>query len=109
MTVKGLTRYRGDTYTILVTVVRAGLPYNLTNCTAVLSASGEKDPTVNTYIFQINGVIQSPTSGQITFTPEPEHVNRLGKIFFDVQITDAAGHKHTPIKSFIDFVQDITK
>lgn len=108
---KPISRVRGDTYPIKVTVLKQGKPYDLTDCTATLTGSAKEDPThSDAALFCIPGEIQQPPSGGIIlFVPTAAQMDQAGRVYFDVSITDAAGYVRTPYKSHIDFTTDITK
>ena len=105
-----LTRFRGDTYPITVQIRLNGRIHDLTSCTAKLTVSAYEEPTTETPEFSLTGVVASPASqGIFSFTPSAANVDLLGDYFYDIQVTDATGLIHTPIKSTITFTQDISK
>ncbi len=104
-----LERLRGDTYPILATFTSKGKPYDLLNCTLLLSVSTEQNPTGSTYEFQSSGSITDAANGKASFPVDATAADRVGDFFFDIEITDAGGYKRTPVKGKITFTQDITK
>ena len=107
---KVIERVRGDTYPIRVAITKNKRPYDIAGCSFVLSGCVEENPQSQRYLFQITGVVQTPTSaGIVLFTPTEEQMNRVGRVYFDVSMTDAGGFKRTPVKAIFEFTQDITK
>lgn len=108
-----LTIRRGDSYPIPFTLVdpATGAPLDLTDCAVVLTVSAEAEPEDDTaQVCQAEGVLaDDPTTGQVSFTPTPTDTATPGEYFYDVQVTDAAGHVRTPITSTVTILQDITK
>ena len=105
-----LTRRRGDTYPFTVQIRLNGRIYDLTDCTLKLTVSAYEEPTTEAPEFTLDGVVASPaTAGIASFLPSAANVDLLGDYYYDVQVTDADGFIHTPIKDIVTFTQDITK
>ena len=105
-----LTRFRGDTYPFTIQVRLNGRVYDLTDCTLKMTVTSVEEPTTETPEFALDGVVASPaTLGLASFAPSAANVDLLGEYYYDIQVTDANGYKHTPIKDTLTFTQDITK
>lgn len=108
MTKVNIIRFRGDTDPIIFNVSKAGKPVDLTGSVFTLSVSTESAPVTPSYTFQITGVVASPLTGQVAFTPLLAQVDLLGTYFYDMQMTTGLAIK-TLVSGKITFNQDITK
>ena len=106
-----ITRYRGDTKPLVVTLSSSEGPLDLTGCTTfMLTADPSKDPTsAATNIFALTGTILDPVAGTVEFLPSTLQANHVGTYWFDVQYLDARGLINTAGKDKLVFVQDIGK
>ncbi len=104
-----ITRMRGDTYPILLTVKKNKIAIPITGFTFKLTVSSREEPSDDTYLFQLIGTIVDALKGQAKFEPSVEDMNVLGKKYYDIQVIDASGYIYTPIKGMIEFEQDKTK
>ncbi len=96
-----LTRFKGDTYSIEVTLTKGGAPLDFTggNNTAKLSfAKGTKRVTID----GLNGTVD----GEISF-PFPADVTS-GTYAYDVQVTSNTGEIRTYVKDTLNITSDIT-
>jgi hypothetical protein len=106
-----ITRYRGDTKPIVVTLTGATGAINLTGCTGfVLTADPSPDPvSAANNIFALSGTILSATAGTVEFLPSAGQVDKVGVYYFDLQYLDARGLINTAGKDTLTFLQDISK
>jgi hypothetical protein len=106
-----ITRYRGDTWPIKMTILRDDEPMDITDCSFILTVDSKKQPTDElTNLFQLTGVIEGdPTDGIVLFEPSEVDVDRIGKFYYDVQVEDTSGKKRTIAKDRFVLTQDITK
>lgn len=107
-----IERKRGDTYADEITVKskKTGQPINITGYTFLLTVASVKAPVdTTTKVFQLTGTIIDAAAGRVGFAPTESQADRLGKFYYDIQMTDAAGRKRTILEGEYKFVQDITK
>jgi hypothetical protein len=108
-----ITRTRGDTYAdeFVLTSKKTGGALDITGCTFLLTVDPSASPVdASTNIYQLTGEIIAPaTDGRVAFAPSSVQANQVGKFFYDVQMTDAAGRKRTVQKAKYTYTQDITK
>lgn len=106
-----ITRFRGDTKPIVVTLSSDSGPLDLTGYTGfTLSADPSKDPVSATNnIFALPGTILSATEGTVEFLLTSLQADHVGTFYFDVQYLDARGLINTAGKDKLVFVQDIGK
>jgi hypothetical protein len=103
-----IPRFRGDTKDLVLKLKKDGEIFPLDGSSAILSVSKEKAPELADYVFQSIASIDV-AEGSLTFTFSDEDVNVVGKHYYDVQLTDAAGKISTILKGPMPFEQDITK
>ncbi len=110
--------YRGDSFPITLTVKTKtvddvpGVPIDITGYTFLMTVNSVKDPTtIEHQMFQVNGVLDAdPTTGKVVFTPTTGQTDiPPAKYYYDVQMTDNAGHVRTVAKFKLVIRQDITK
>ena len=106
---KIIERFRGDTYPIAITCTRNGQPQNIKGYAMTMSVSATEDPETADYLFQSQATIDSGVDGKAHFPVTPSDVDRIGTVFFDIEILDTGGFKRTPVKGQLIFEQDITK
>jgi hypothetical protein len=106
---KIIERFRGDTYPIAITCTRGGQPQNIKGYAMTMSVSAVEDPETADYLFQSVANIDSGVDGKAHFPVTPADVDRIGTVYFDIEIIDTGGFKRTPVKGQIIFEQDITK
>jgi len=106
-----ITRYRGDTRPIVVTLSSSTGPLDLTGCTGfVLTADPSKEPvSAADNIFALTGTVLAPTAGTVEFLPSVAQADHVGTFWFDVQYIDARSLINTAGKDKMVFVQDIGK
>jgi hypothetical protein len=105
-----IERKRGDTWPIEITVNADSVPLDVTGTSFILTVDPSKAPTSNTTnLFQLNGVVTNGPNGRVAFTPTPSQVDRVGKFFYDIQMTDGTGAKRTVAEGKFILTQDITK
>lgn len=105
-----IERKRGDTYPIEIAVSADGAALNVTGTSLLLTVDPNKAPldaTAN--LFQLNGVVTDGPNGRVAFTPTPSQVDRVGKFYYDIQMTDGTGAKRTVAEGKFILTQDITK
>ena len=101
-----LERRRGDTYSIPVIVKISKAAIDITGYTFKMSVSSTADPA--DVVFTSTGVIDSASAGTAHFPITAENADRVGTLYFDMQVTDAGGYLHTPIVGEIKFTQDLS-
>jgi len=110
---QAITMYRGDGYPITLTLTdkTTGAAIDLTGCSLVMTVDTlESPPDSSTKLFDVNGVLDAdPTTGRVSFTPNPSDVAIPGSYFYDIQLTNANGHVRTVVKSTFAVSQGITK
>ena len=104
-----ISRFRGDTYPIPFTAKVNGTPIDITGYAFVMSLSTKENPSAADYVWQIGGTIDDTTNGRGHFDLTEQQADQVGNFYYDVQVTDAAGKRHTPRKGRMVFTQDITK
>ena len=89
-TTLSLSRTRGDTYPIRMTMTNPdGTPMDLTNKQVILTANTEEDPIDTTnQVFQIVGTITDAEAGTVEFAPTLEQADNVGLFYFDVEVSD---------------------
>jgi hypothetical protein len=104
-----LERVRGDTAADVITIKSGNTPVDLTGCSALMTINSLRNPPDDsTQIYQVAGVITTFDSS-ISFSPTEEQADLVGFYYYDIQLTDATGHKRTLVKDAYVFTQDITK
>ena len=110
---QAITMYRGDGYpiTLKLTDKITGAAIDLTGCSLIMTVSTlEYPPDNSTKLFDVDGVLDTdPTTGRVSFTPNPSDVAVPGSYFYDIQLTNPSGHVRTVAKSTFAVFQDITK
>lgn len=105
-----ITRYRGDTYPIYVTVQNENsLPIDITDWTLVMSLCDVSAPTVSDYIWQVTASVSEPENGAAFFDFSDKQMDLVGSFYYDIQIVDQANKKRTIKKGTLKFLQDINK
>lgn len=106
-------RFRGDTIPdgITVTGEDGVVPTTLATYQFTMTLNKRKNPvTIADQVWQIAGVLMSPTTGLVEFAPSPAQVDiPVGTYYIDVQAVDALGRKETILKIPYEIVQDVTK
>ena len=74
----------------------------MTGFSAILSVSGDENPTTADYEFQSNIVVNA-TAGSLTFPFVAGDVDLVGDYYFDIQLTDGAGKISTIRKGKVVF------
>lgn len=106
--------FRGDSYPaeILVQNKITEAAVDLTGYSFKLTVDSKLNPPdASTKLFEVTGDLDAdPTSGRVSFTPTPEQTNLTPKTYYyDIQMTDPAGHIRTIAKYKWVIVQDISK
>lgn len=105
-----ITRFRGDTYPDNFTIKTNGSPVDITGFSFILTLSNKENPTTESPVYSINGVIENASSGIVSFSPTTENANQPnGVYYYDVEMTDGDGKKRTLVKSTYTYNQDISK
>jgi hypothetical protein len=108
-----ITMYRGDSYPLSFTIKNkdTSAAVDLTGGALVMTVNPERDPVdASEVLFQLNGVMDAPATGVATFTPSELDTDLpVGKYYYDIEYTDAAGNVRTIVKSTFAITQDITK
>jgi hypothetical protein len=112
MTAPTIERYRGDTFANVFAIKDAnGDPIDITDYTFKLTVNANRTPEgTATQLFQLTGVLVSPSQGTVKFAPTSEQANQPpGTYFYDIQMTDNDGAVQTLTVGKYVFKQDITK
>lgn len=107
-----ITRTRGDTApdSFTITNPKTRVAVNLTGCSFKLTLSTVPDPEDSTtQLYQLNGVINTPESGVVEFSPTAFQADIVGYFYYDIQMTDSYGRILTLVKDTYQYTQDITK
>jgi len=107
-----ITRRRGDTYAdpVQVTSQATKSPVNVTGYTFVLTVDLKQSPTTSANnLFVLTGVITDAANGIVEFAPTAAQTDRIGKFYYDIQMTDSAGRLRTIDSGKYTFQQDISK
>ncbi len=110
-----ITRKRGDTFPIRLTLTDDGTAVDITGYTFKLTVDSSPDPPETTdpsatEIFQVAGVITAAASGQFEFRPLASDMNQTPETYFyDVEMIDPSGYIATIAKGKFTIQQDITK
>jgi len=91
-TTLNLTRTRGDTYPIRMTMTNPdGTAMDLTNKQVLLTVNTEEDPADTTnQVFQIVGTITDALLGKVEFAPTDDQADNVGTFYYDVEVSDVA-------------------
>lgn len=104
-----ITRFRGDTNPIRLSLTSDGSPLDVTNCSFLLTVNEGENPEDTTYqVLQSIGEIIAPASDGIVEFPI-DGTTDAGRYYYDVQMTDASGKVKTVAKGIYFIRQDITK
>lgn len=108
--------YRGDDYPLEMTFKDKATQeaIDLTGYSFIMTIDTlKKPPDATTKVFDITGVVdpdQVTNAGKVSFTPTDVQTDIDPKgYFYDIQMTDAGGHKRTVVKYKFTILQDITK
>lgn len=107
-----IERYRGDSYAdeFRITHKEDDSAVDLTGYSFLLTVDTRKTPTDNTtQVYQLTGVVDSPTSGVVKFSPSSAQADLVGYYYYDVQMTDPWGSSRTLVSGKYVYIQDITK
>ena len=106
-----INRYRGDTKPVTGVVSLAGVALDVTGCTFILTVDPAKAPADATNnLFSLTGTIVNAATGSIKFPMTATQSNQTpGTYYYDIQLVDAVGDKHTIALDRFGFLQDITK
>ena len=109
--VHDFVRRRGDTaYDVLVIKSASGNPIDITNYSFKFTLHTVEDPPDDTTEeYQLAGVLLTPLTGRVGFSPSAVQANRLGDFFYDIEQTDDAGKILTIMVGSYEFKQDYTK
>lgn len=103
-------RKRGDTYPDELTVSVNGALADLTGCSLKMTLNTLKRPVdITTQVYQLDGVVDSPTTGVVKFAPTLSQSDQVGSFFYDIQLTDQLGIVRTIKEGIYEYKQDITK
>jgi hypothetical protein len=109
-----ITRKRGDTYGDVFTLTDKAnnQPLNVAGYTGIVMTLDDRvNPAdTSTQVYQLAATVLGPTSaGKIEFAPTLAQADRVGRFFFDIQLTDPAGRIRTVMAGRYTYLQDITK
>ncbi len=105
-------RVRGDDWALLFQLVDANdAPLgDITGWSAKWTGHTVKHPTdISTQLFQVNATIHDAANAIFRFKPTTVQMDHIGKVFIDIEVTDASGVIVTPADGFVRFIQDKTK
>jgi hypothetical protein len=103
-----ITRFRGDTDPLVFTFSKNKVALDITGSTFTLSVSTEQSPTDAVYILQLSGVVTTPLSGIVEFTPSAIQADFIGSYFYDIEMVSGSVVK-TVVSGKFKMLQDITK
>lgn len=105
-----IERRRGDTAPITATITANKKPVNIAGCSFKLTVNSMMSPTdESTQILQLVGVIADEEAGTLEFPFSDEQADNVGFFYYDIEMIDSYGKKHTlDCDSFV-LRQDITK
>lgn len=107
-----ITRRRGDTYPDVITVqtTSTGTAVDVTGASFTLTLDTLKAPAdALTNVYSLTGTIVSAPNGTVSFAPSAIQADQLGTFYYDIQMVDASGFKHTIGLDKYVYTQDITK
>lgn len=107
-----IDRKRGDTDSdqFTVTTRRTRKASNITGCTFKMTLSTVAEPVdESNQVYQLEGVLEAPESGIVSFSPTKEQANIVGYFYYDIQMTDTYGKERTLVTGTYAYTQDITK
>jgi hypothetical protein len=105
-----ITRRRGDTKPDEITVRVNGAAIDITGCSFIMTLDPEKAPlSAANNLYSLPGTIVDAAAGRVQFPITAEQADRIGKFYYDVQMTDAFGNLITLGLDRYVFTQDITK
>lgn len=115
MSLVDLSRYRGDTYPLVYSLVSkvtltnpVSAPVDLTGWSFTLTINADIDPIDETnQLAQVVGLITDATGGVVEFPMTGTLA--VGNFYYDIQSIDESGYKKTQGKAKIAILQDITK
>lgn len=89
-TILNLTRTRGDTFPIKLTINNPdGTPMDLFGKQCLMTVNSEEDPTdTSTQLFQIVGTVTDAAAGKVEFTPSLAQADNVGRFFYDIEVRD---------------------
>lgn len=108
-----ITRKRGDTYPIVVSlkVKATGQPLPVAGCTFILSVDSVQEPqNADTNMLQLVGNIVDADAAKVSFPVTSNQADQPpGRYWYEIQITDPSLRiRSLPTQPFI-VVQDLTK
>jgi len=109
-----IERKRGDSYAdvFVLSSRETGQILNLSGySTFLLTLDTRKDPPdTTTQVYQLAGQVVGPQAdGKVQFAPTPAQADRIGRFFFDLQVTEPGGAIRTVLAARYTYRQDITK
>lgn len=96
-----LTRYRGDTYPVLLKIAPNGNP-DITGHTFQMSMQ-----LTGGTLYTVNGTITNAAAGEVQFVPNPLAVAEAGTGQYDIQGNDGT-YDYTPEKGVLTILADLT-
>ena len=97
-----ITRFRGDTYPLIVTIKENGVPVDISTAVTKMTIAFLDTPSETIIGTNVDG-----SAGKVRFDFTPETVDVVGKFFYDIQV-DGDGYKTTYVKDIIIFLKDVT-
>ncbi len=95
-----ITRFRGDTYPLIVTLKENGTAVDLTTATVKMTI-GLQTPVT------ISAAITDAAGGVAQFDFDDASVGTAGRFSYDIQVEDG-GYITTYVKDIFDLVEDVT-
>ncbi len=97
-----ITRFRGDTYPIMVTIKENGIPIDLATAVCKMTIAFS-----DLEIVTIIGTNVSSSEGMARFDFTEEIADHVGKFFYDIQV-ESGGYRTTYAKNVVNFLRDVT-
>lgn len=98
-----ITRFRGDTYPLDITLKKNGTPVDLDDVTSVEFAFNK----LGTVVVKAGTKDASPLTGKVTFTFTDADVDTVGIYNYDVQVVWVDTTKTTFIRSQLNLLADV--
>lgn len=105
---------RGDSYPITIRITSGGQPVNLTGYSFRMTADSKEAPAdEETQLFQVDGVIDDPTTGVVSFQPTEDDTDLPPKpltkpYWYEIEYTTATDRR-TIAKYKLAITQDLAK
>ena len=95
-----ITRFRGDTYPLIITLKENGVAVDLTGATVRMTIGLDSSVLCD-------AVITDETGGVAQFNFDESHVGSVGIFSYDIQVI-SGGYITTYVKDEFELIQDVT-